>query len=166
MRIYLLPLLIAFLFLSTNFTYGQKNENTSDIADKTASMEAYPGYFNYYWEASTGKIWLEIEKFDLEFLYVNSLPAGVGSNDIGLDRNQLGADRIVKFVRSGPKVLLVQPNYDYRAISDNTDERAAVEQAFAQSVIWGFKVQAEEKGKVLIDLTPFLLRDAHNVIGF
>ncbi|MGB0839355.1 MAG: zinc-dependent metalloprotease, partial [Chitinophagales bacterium] len=88
---------------------------------------------------------------------------GVGSNDIGLDRGQLGDTRIVKFERSGNKVLLVQPNYDYRAVSNNDAERKSVEQAFAQSVIWGFKVESEEKGKVLIDATDFLLRDAHGV---
>ena len=77
----------------------------------------------------------EVDKLDTEFLYVNSLQAGVGSNDIGLDRGQLGDERIVKFVRSGPKLLLVQPNYKFRAISDNEDERLAVKEAFAQSVL-------------------------------
>ena len=159
----LLPLVVLLCFFSNSF--GQKVEKKPSLSEKIADMQAFSGYFNYYWDETTGKIWLEVDKLDEEFLYVNSLPAGVGSNDIGLDRNQLGSDRIVKFIRSGPKVLLVQPNYDYRAVSDNPDERAAVEQAFAQSVIWGFKVDAEENGKVLIDLTPFLLRDAHNVIG-
>ncbi|MDX1409131.1 MAG: hypothetical protein R3330_13380, partial [Saprospiraceae bacterium] len=78
------------------------------------------GFFDFEWEDSTGKIWLAIDgKLDMEFLYVNSLSAGVGSNDLGLDRNQLGGDHVVKFVRSGPKILLVQLNYDYRAVSDN-----------------------------------------------
>lgn len=155
-------------FLSLTFfipqAFCQENGALPTIAKKTASMEAHQGYFDYYWEASSGKIWLRVNRFT-EFLYVNSLAAGIGSNDIGLDRNQLGADRIVKFVRSGPKVLLVQQNYDYRAISDNADERAAVKEAFARSVLWGFKVEAAAGNDVLIDLTPFLLHDAHNVIG-
>lgn len=135
------------------------------IAEKAAGMQKFPGYFTFYWDAKGGKIWLEIDKWETEFLYVNSLPAGIGSNDIGLDRGQLGQDRVVKFQRSGPRVLLIQPNYGYRAITNNPDERRAVEDAFAQSVLWGFDVAAEEGSRVLVDASAFYLRDAHDVIG-
>ena len=134
------------------------------ISAKTQGMQSLPGYFNYFWDGKQGKIWLEISSFDQPFLYVNSLPAGIGSNDIGLDRNQLGNTRIVQFERIGPKVLLKELNMDYRAESDNPDERQSVAEAFAQSIIWGFKVEAEQGENVLIDITPFLLRDAHGVI--
>lgn len=135
----------------------------SSLAEKTKDMEKMEGYFDMYYDAAQDKIWLQIDQFDQEFLYVSGLPAGVGSNDIGLDRNQLGSTKVVKFIKSGPKVLLVQPNYDYRAVSDNQDEVRSVEEAFAQSVIWGFQASAVEAGSVLIDLTDFLLRDAHGV---
>ncbi len=135
------------------------------IASKTGNLQKYNGYFPFYWDEAAGKIWLEIGKLGEEILYVNSLSAGIGSNDIGLDRNQLGDSRIVKFERVGPKILLVEPNYRYRAVSDNADERRSVEEAFARSVLWGFKVEAEENSRVLIDFTPFLLRDAHGVIN-
>ncbi|MDZ7680936.1 MAG: zinc-dependent metalloprotease [Fodinibius sp.] len=141
------------------------SQDLPSISEKTQGMEQEEGYFTYYWDESTGKIWLEIDRFDTEFLYVNSLTAGVGSNDIGLDRNQLGDDRIVKFERRGPKVLMVQPNYSYRAITDNPKEQQSVRDAFAQSVLWGFKVAAQENGRVLVDITDFLLRDAHDVSG-
>lgn len=128
-------------------------------------MKYYPGYFDFYYDEKQDKIFLVIDKFNTEFLYVNSLPAGIGSNDIGLDRGQLGDDRIVKFERRGPKVLMVQPNYRFRAITNNTDEQKAVEQAFAQSVLWGFTVTAEEENKVLVDATDFYFQDVHDVIG-
>lgn len=134
------------------------------LAEKTKGMTAMPGYFPVYRDDRAGKLYLEISRWNEEFLYVNSLTGGVGSNDIGLDRNQLGQDRIVKFVRSGPRVLLLQPNQRYRAITDNAEERQAVEDAFAQSVLAGFKVEAEEGGRVLIDLTPLLMADAHGVV--
>ena len=114
----------------------------------------------YYWDAKKGKIWLEISTFDAEFLYYPTLAQGVGSNDIGLDRGRLGQEHIVKFQRSGPKVLLIEPNYSYRAISNDPLERRAVEESFAKSVHAGFDVVAEENGKVLVDLTPFLMQDA------
>ncbi|MBL7866191.1 MAG: DUF5117 domain-containing protein, partial [Cyclobacteriaceae bacterium] len=128
-------------------------------------MKQFGGYFEYYYDEKQDKIFLVIDKLDTEFLYVNSLTAGVGSNDIGLDRNQLGAERVVKFDRRGPKVLLTEINLRYRAISDNAMERKAVQDAFAQSVLWGFTVVAEENGKLLVDASDFFLQDAHDVIG-
>jgi hypothetical protein len=133
------------------------------IQSKTQGLTKYSGYFNLYWDEKAGKIYLEIDKLNQEFLYVNSLPAGVGSNDLGLDRGQIGDSRIVKFIKIGPKVMLIQPNYSYRAVSNNADERKSVEEAFAQSAIWGTTVLADDGDKVLVDLTPFLLRDNHRI---
>src|SRR6202166_503856 len=133
------------------------------IAEKTASAQKLPGYFNLYWDAKQGKLWLEIDKWSSEFLYQTSLPAGIGSNDIGLDRGQLGGTHIVRFERSGPKILLVQSNLEYRAVSDDADERRAVHDSFAESALWGFTVAAEENGRALVDSTDFFLRDTHQV---
>lgn len=163
MRILYTFLLLAFVLPPLSAQDKDEKKETPTISEKTEGLQVYDGFFKYYWDAEAGKIWLEVDKLGAEVLYVNSLSAGVGSNDIGLDRNQLGDSRIVKFTRSGPKVLMVQPNYGYRAVSDNPDERQSVEEAFAQSVLWGFKVVAEEDGHVLIDFTDFLLRDAHGV---
>ncbi len=83
-------------------------------------MQKFPGYFPFYWDAKTGKLWLEIDKWNSEFLYLTRLSAGVGSHGIiGLDRGQLRNSRVVMFHRVGPKVLLVQQNYGFRAISDD-----------------------------------------------
>jgi Domain of unknown function (DUF5117)/Domain of unknown function (DUF5118) len=133
------------------------------IAEKTAEMQKLPGYFNLYWDAKQGKLWLEIDKWGTEFLYQSGLSAGMGSNDIGLDRGQLGARGIVRFERSGPKVLLIEENLEYRAVSDDPYERRAVHDSFAESALWGFKVEAEEKDHVLVDATDFFLRDAHGI---
>jgi hypothetical protein len=151
---------IAFLILMSCQLMAQKT-----ISETTKDMVKKEGFFNYYWDEKGGKVWLEIDKFDTEFLYINSLAAGVGSNDIGLDRGQLGGTQIVEFRRVGPKILMVQPNYDYRAVSNNPNEVKAVKQAFAESVLEGFKVEAEENGKVLIDMTSILISDAHGVVN-
>lgn len=164
---------ILLLFLAcTIVCSAQKNKketpapaNTSALQAKVAGMKHAAGYFDFYYDEKQDKLFLVIDKFETEFLYVVSLPAGIGSNDIGLDRGQLGADRIVKFVRNGPKVLMVQPNYNFRAITDNTDEQNAVELAFAKSVLWGFSIVAEEGDKVLVDATDFYLQDSHDVTG-
>ena len=82
---------------------------------------------------------LGVDNLDEPLLYQSSLPRGVGSNDLGLDRGQLGWTRIIEFRRVGPKLLMVQLNLDYRADSDNADERSAVAESFAESVVHGFR---------------------------
>jgi hypothetical protein len=133
------------------------------IAEKTKGLEAMPGYFPMYYDAKAGKLLLEVSRWNNDFLYVNSLPAGVGSNDIGLDRGQIGGSLIVHFERSGPKVLLVAPNQEYRALTESEPERQAIRESFAQSVIWGFTAETSEGDRVLVDATSFYMRDAHRV---
>ncbi|GAB2529735.1 zinc-dependent metalloprotease [Rufibacter soli] len=157
--------LLPFLFVLLAITHLQAQNKPAGLATKTASMQKYNGYFPFYWDEATGRILLEIDKLDQPFLYVNSLAAGLGSNDIGLDRGQLGGEHVVYFQKVGPKVLLIEPNQRYRAMNGNPAEEQAVAQSFAQSVLWGFKVEATEGGKVLVDATEFLLRDAHDVVG-
>lgn len=134
------------------------------IAERTAAFQKIDGYMPLYWDTSGGRMLMEISRFNTEILYQLSLPAGVGSNPIGLDRGQLGDSHVVIFQRVGPKVLMIQQNYRYRAITDNAAERRAVEDSFARSVLWGFKVEANEGERVLVDATSFFLRDAHGVI--
>ncbi|MTI89039.1 MAG: zinc-dependent metalloprotease [Balneolaceae bacterium] len=151
------------VFLILGLLISAVSAQTPTIAEKTEGLTKTEGYFDYYYDQAKDKLWLEIDKLDTEFLYVNSLTAGVGSNDIGLDRGQLGSSRVVYFERRGPKIMMVQPNYEYRAETDNALERKSVSEAFASSIIYGFKVAAEEDGRILIDMSSFLLRDAHGV---
>src|SRR3569623_1110288 len=157
-KIYLLILLSVNILMAAN---AQKN---ADMATLTKGLTAYTGFFFFFWDEYTGRGLLVGDKLNTEVLYVYSLPAGIGSNDLGLDRGQIGDSRIVKFIRVGNKVLLIQPNYSYRAVSNNADERKSIEEAFAQSVIWGFTTEAQDNDKVLVDFTPFLLRDSHNLV--
>ncbi|MEP7141871.1 MAG: zinc-dependent metalloprotease [Ferruginibacter sp.] len=148
---------LASLLLLYSFVSGQK---LPTIDEKTKDMQKQAGFMNYFWEEATGKIWLEICKSDREILYLQSLPAGLGSNDIGLDRGLPGDARIVKFTRTGRKILMIEPNYSYRAITNDFNEKKAVEQSFAQSTLWGFNVEAESDSSSLVDATDFFLRDA------
>lgn len=158
---------LIILILSLSPAFGQKKKNQPVAAESaapaaagTAGMQKMPGFIPLYWDAKKGKIWLEIDKLDTEILYYPSLAAGVGSNDIGLDRGRIAPSHVVKFERSGNKVLLVEPNYAYRAITDNVQEKQAVAESFAQSVLWGFEVGGEENGHPLVDATGFFLQDA------
>jgi len=139
------------------------------IASKTATMKHLDGYLPLDWDAKTGKLYLEIPHLDdsghsPDILYTHSLPYGTGSNDLGLDRGQISRGQLVRFERTGPKILLVEPNQQFRSTSTDPAERLAVRQSFPESVLYGFKVEAEDSnGAVLVDATDFFLRDAHEV---
>lgn len=151
--------LISLLILITyNFSLCQSFETTKNL-------EKISGFFDFYYNEYEDRIFLEVDKLNSNFLYVYSLSSGVGSNDIGLDRGQLGRSQIVYFKKAGNKLLLIQPNLKYRANSDNQLERQSVEQAFAKSVLFGFPVLESQKNIHLIDITAFLLQDVHGVAG-
>ena len=134
------------------------------IAAKSSGMQSIGGFLPLYWDGAAGKLYLEIAHLDTGLLYTNSLPYGTGSNDLGLDRGQLSEGRLVRFERSGPKVLLIQPNSSFRSSSKEAAEALAVTQSFPESVLWGFTVAAEDSsGSVLVDATDFFLHDAHRV---
>jgi hypothetical protein len=137
--------------------------SAATIAEKTSGATKLDGYFPLYWDSSAGKLYLEIARMSTEFLYVTSLPSGLGQNDVGLDRGEILSSRVVRFERTGPKVLLVEPNYAFRATSSDANERKTVEQSFPQSVLWGFKVEAEEGNRVLVDATDFYVRESGGV---
>lgn len=141
-------ILLSLLMFST-FSFSQINE--------------YQGFMNFIYNNDSGKIILDIEELDKDFLYINSLSRGIGNNDLGLDRGQLGNSRIVYFTKRGNKILLIQPNMRYVSNSSNPLENKAVEEAFARSVLFGFEIIEKTKNSYKVDLTPFLIKDAHGV---
>ncbi|WNC71681.1 zinc-dependent metalloprotease [Thalassotalea psychrophila] len=156
MKRYSIALMFLFTLLFGN-QFAQASENFKE--NKTF----HSGFIPFYLDGSTGNVYLEISDFNQQFLFQSSMPHGLGSNDIGLDRGQLGQTRLVQFEKVGNKVFLRQLNTYYRADSDNTLERQAIDEAFATSIIWGFKVEKVINNKVVIDYTPFLLSDIHNL---
>ena len=158
------------LSLSLIFFMGQaqnKRRRTNKTAVETnVTKKNYPGFFDFSYDQADGRILLQVNRatqMEQAFLYINGLSAGIGSNDIGLDRGQLGNERVVHFTKMGNKLMLVQPNLDYRSTSDNVLEQASIAQAFAKSVLFGFPIQATSATHYTIDLTPFLMQDAHGV---
>ncbi len=153
-------LAIAFVFTLTACGTSTESDGPADAVSLSA-YEAFTGFVDLYWDEQGGRLLIRVDELDAPFLYQSSLPRGVGSNDLGLDRGQLGVGKFVSFVRSGPKVLLVEHNLAYRATSNDGNERRAVEESFARSVIWGFESVGMDGDAVVIDGTEFFLRDAH-----
>ena len=133
------------------------------LASKTAKLQKFDGYIPLYWDVENGKLFMQLSRFNEELLYQVSLPAGIGSNPIGLDRGLLGQTHIVSFDRIGPKVLMTATNYRFRALSNDEAERRAVADSFARSVMWSFKVEASDATSLLVDATDFFLSDQQGV---
>lgn len=154
-NIFTLIALLVIQVASAQFLTDKKNVSSQD------------GFFKFYYNDDEGKLFLEVpqDKIDAEFIYVHSLKSGLGSNDIGLDRGQLGGTSIVKFIKAGNKLLLLEPNQKYRAVTDNAAEKRSIEQAFGKSILYGFKIEETKDKKYLVDLTDFLLEDAHGIIS-
>jgi hypothetical protein len=155
-------ILFCFLLMPT-LSFAIDSDKQASIADFTANMSQQSGFYDFYYQIEQDKVFLKIDKFNQPFLFQSSMPQGIGSNDIGLDRGQLGDTRLVKFERYGNKVLLKQLNTQYRASSSNLAEQASIDEAFADSVIASFPVVATEDGGVVIDYTDFLLSDIHQI---
>ena len=138
-------------------------DQITSIDERIGGMKKIDGFFPLYWTKPRGRLWLEIPKLDTEVLYSTGLATGLGSNDIGLDRGILTGSRIVKFERAGPKVLMVQPNYQFRALTTNAAEARTVRDAFARSVLWGFPIAAATGDRLLVDFTEYLVRDGNDM---
>lgn len=161
--------LMLSVFAVGTVTYAQAQSPTQTTAEAKASVtitsftqnfKKFNGYFNFYYDQKSGKIYLEVDKLNHDFLYFSSLSTGVGNG--GPERGQ-ASSALVKFIKEGPKVLLIQPVTRFRAASQNQDEMNAVESNFAKSVIFGFVPVATEGDKVLIDLTSFIVRDSQGI---
>ena len=164
--------LTVFLIICSLTAQAQRSKKKNVTVQETklnmlqSKALAYQGFFDFYYEENSGKVFLKVNKerqIDTEFLYINSLSAGIGSNDIGLDRGQLGDERVVYFSKAGNKLLLIQPNLKYRASTENALEKQSVKEAFAESVLFGFPIVETSSAEYLIEMTPFLMQDTHGV---
>ena len=157
MRPYKLALAIALAVVPMTSAVAATT-NTATIIKKS---QAATGFINLFYEQASGELYLEANKLNQPFLMLTSLPHGVGSNDIGLDRGQLGRTRMVQFERHGPYLILKQLNTDYRANTENAAEQRAVKEAFAESVLWRGKLVTGKRN--LVAINDLVVNDFHGI---
>lgn len=157
----------AVLLLTTVsvFAADDAGDSLPAIAEHTTGMQRQAGFFPFFKDAQNGSVLAEIATDGEPFLYASGLSSGLGSNPVGLDRGQWGQTRLCVFKRVGKRVYLIEQNTAFRASSNNTAERRAVEDSFADSIFWATDVVAETDDRVLIDLHSLLVRDAHQVVS-
>src|SRR3984885_13243653 len=163
-------IVVSSLVCSPSFLAAAESTSASGVPTieaKTSGMRHMPGFLPLHWDAKNGRLYLEIPQLNIDMLYFDSLPYGTGSNDLGLDRGQVSAARLVRFERFGPRILLVQPNESFRSSARDPAERLAVRQSFPESILGSFTLVAENSaavaGAVLVDATGFFLREVHGV---
>jgi hypothetical protein len=137
--------------------------SAKQIADATRGLQSQPGFIDVWRDSAKGRVLLSVAALEQPFLLVSSLPYALGSNDVGLDRGQAGEMRMVHFEKRGARLFLVQDNTAYIAASADSDERAAVKESFASSVLWSGEILASDKERHLVDFSSFLLADRHGV---
>jgi hypothetical protein len=133
-------------------------------------LEVKDGLLPVYLDHAKGRVLFKLPPADensgitASLIYVEYLRAGLGSNPVGLDRAQDGSEQIVHFRRLGDKIFIEAVNTRFIASAENPLERLAVEQSFASSILWSGRIEAEAAdGSLLLDMSEFLLRDAHGV---
>ncbi|MCA9138102.1 MAG: zinc-dependent metalloprotease [Planctomycetales bacterium] len=167
-----LHLPIWFLVLSSFLPWLQvticaaETEPLPSIADTTASLNYHGGFFDVYWDDDSGQVLLKIDRWGDEFLMLDALASGLGSNPVGLDRGQLGLERLCTWKRVGRRVFLEQRNTRFRADGAPAAEQRAVQDSFASSILWGGLIVAADSNSaaVLVDVTGLVVADRHEVI--
>ncbi|QYK01857.1 zinc-dependent metalloprotease [Shewanella psychrotolerans] len=152
-----LALAVALAILPTANVIAAPDSSAKLI--KTSQLSQ--GFINLFYEKQSGDLYLEANRLNQPFLLLTSVPHGVGSNDIGLDRGQLGVTRMVQFERHGPYLILKQLNTKYRANTDNFAEQRAVKEAFAESVLWRGKIV--EGQRAIVSVKDLVVNDLHGV---
>ena len=160
---YFLTVAFLFLFVPAGPAGAQRqaapDAPVPSIRERTAGMQKLEGFFNLYWEERAERLWLEIDRFGTEFLYVTDLSSSVE----GRNRGSWNGGQSLKFDRYGSKVFATQVNYRYQAVTNDPVEKRAVAEAYTDPVIHAFRVAAEEAGRVLVDASEFFIRDSQNL---
>lgn len=155
--------LVGVLFFSPWVWSSDVDGATESVESVLLNTQEMPGFIPLHWDSEEGRLYADVSDVEGPFIYYNGLSHGVGSNDLGLDRGRLGDTFLVEFRKVGKKVFLAALNTKYTARSEDAQERRAVAEAFAESIIWGFAVVESGPNALVIDLTDFALSDATGI---
>lgn len=137
----------------------------SSISQRTAGLERHDGYLPFYVDAARGRVLIEIPKLNDDMLYFVQVAKGIGNVELGIDRGGSGASKVIYFERHGNRAAIVERNLRFRATSANAALQEGMEQSFASSVLASLPIEADENGRLLVDASAFILRDAIDLEG-
>lgn len=153
------PVLAALPLQEASISAEKPPEKIPTFAERTKELKRQDGFVPFFWDARKGQLLLEISRWDEEFLYGVGLAGGAGLLEVSLDRGQLGELALCRFERVGPRALLHQKQMAHRGDATAVESMRAVEESFPSAIRASLPVVAEEKDRVLVDATAFLLSD-------
>ena len=157
---------VVFVFASWAEAQGGGGQlPASSIGSRTAGLTRNDGYIPFYWDQARGRLLFEITRFDQDLLYFFAVSKALGSVDLGVDRGAGGGSAVIRFRQSGPRVLVIQQNLRFRAPAGSAAAKQVMEDSYAASILAALPIEAHEEGKVLVDATPLVIRDAGNLEG-
>src|SRR5580658_1572337 len=127
------------------------------------TMERREGFIPLLWDATQGKLFFELSQFDKDVLFYTEIAKGSGSGSVGFEWAGGGEGGVIQFQHVGPKVLVVQKNTRFRAGNGGPGLEQGIDESFPDSILASLPVVKTDGGKVLVDATPFVIRDA---VGF
>lgn len=132
----------------------------------TASMQSRDGFVPVHVDPETGKVFLEVQRLNQDFLYVTSMATGLGSGRaFELDRGNTTAQGIVRFERHGPRVFLIRQNSAFTATAGGEAASRNVRESFPVSVLASLPIVEQNAGRLLVDATDLFLSDVFGVQG-
>src|SRR6185437_15921359 len=170
---------ILLLFCLSAFTVSQtNNSNTSSqelptgaaqhsSKDRLAGLKRNDGFIPFYWDARKGELLFELspERLGGEFIYFTGLSSGVGSIEMFADRSSVGGSQLCRFVRSGPKVLVIAENTSFRAENGSSELKHSVERSFPTSIIAALPIESEQGDSLVVNSNPLVVRDATGLLN-
>jgi hypothetical protein len=139
---------------------AKKKEKT--IEELTKDFEKLEGLFTLYRKKEVGKdtIYMEIRRDQLEKLYFLQATVSEGLPTFFLAAGTPIADILFKWVQRDEQILMVVPNYRFRA-NPNTPIARSVQRSFADAYLEAFKIEAksDEGKRLLIDVSNLFRSD-------
>lgn len=142
------------------------------IGVAAAALAAVPGaaqdaaYMPVSIDAAKGRVLLTVPALDTDVLYFVSLASGGGSVELPFDRGTVG-QAVVRFRRVGGKILVEEQNLAFRSLSGDAAHAAGVAASFPTAILASLNIESEAakdgSGRIVVDATPLVMRDAGGV---
>jgi hypothetical protein len=136
-----------------------KKEKTID--DTVKDYEKLPGLYTFYRKKESGRdtIYMEVREDQLDRLVMMEVTAATGTSDRVVAGTPIN-DLVFKFVRRDERLVLVTPNFKFRA-DDKSPISRAVRRSFADAYLEAFKIEAKQPDRksLLINVSDLFRSD-------